>query len=131
MSEPGPYDYAVVRAVPRIDREEFTNVGVLVFARTRGFLGARFDADAAIAARVHALAAAADVAAILTRLRAIAAVSRGDAEAGPIAALPAPERFRWLVAPRSTVVQCSVVHAGWCADPAATLAHLFTALVAR
>ncbi|MBK9032780.1 MAG: DUF3037 domain-containing protein [Myxococcales bacterium] len=126
-----PFDYAVIRVVPRIERDEFTNVGVIVFARTRGFLGCLVDADAAVAARVHALAPAADLAAPLAQLRAIAAVCRGDPDAGPVAALPAPERFQWLVAPRSTGVQCSVIHAGTCTDPAATLARLFTTLVAR
>jgi len=127
----GPYDYAVVRLVPRVEREEFTNVGVIVFARTRGFLAGRLDDRAAIAARLAALAPTVDAAVVARHLDAVVAVCAGAAGAGPIAALPAAERFHWLVTPRSAMIQCATVHGGLCADPAATLDHLFARLVAR
>ena len=127
----GPYDYAVVRVVPRVEREEFTNVGVIVFARTRGFLACRLDDRTAIAARVGALAPSVELPAVQRHLDAVVAVCAGAPGAGPIAALPATERFHWLVTPRSAMIQCATVHGGLCVDPAAILDHLYAQLVAR
>lgn len=126
-----PYDYAVVRVVPRVEREEFVNAGVIVFARTRGYLAVRLDDRAAIDLRLRALAGALDLAAVHRHLDGLAAVCAGAADGGPIAALPPSERFHWMVTPRSSIIQCSVVHAGVCVDPAATLDRLFAQLVAR
>lgn len=126
-----PYSYAAIRVVPRIDRDECFNVGVVLLARTRDFLGCQLDEPEAIAARLRALAPGAAAAPVAAQLAAIAAVCRGDRDAGPVGRLPAPERFLWIAAPRSTIVGCGPVHAGTCTDPAAALAHLFTALVAR
>ena len=86
---------------------------------------------AAIAARLAALAPTVDAAVVARHLDAGVAVCAGAAGAGPIAALPAAERFHWLVTPRSAMIQCATVHGGLCADPAATLDHLFARLVAR
>jgi hypothetical protein len=112
--------------VPRIEREEFVNAGVIVFARTRDYLGCAIALDAT---RVRALDPTADLAAIGRHLDAVRAVCAGDPAGGAIAALPRPERFHWLTAPRSTVLQPSTVHSGMTADPAATLADLTKRLV--
>jgi hypothetical protein len=124
---PEPFQYAVLRVVPRIEREEFVNVGVIVFCRTRRFLRARVTLDGR---RILALAPEIDLEAVQQHLEARVRVAEGDPVAGPIAALPQSERFHWLVAPASTIIQPSAVHTGLSDDPAGTLARLFDALVA-
>jgi hypothetical protein len=116
------FDYAVVRVVPDVAREEFVNVGVILHARVAGFLGCELALDVD---RLRALAAGVDVASVERHLDAFRGVCAGDPDAGPIARLPVAERFRWLVAPRSTVIQTSAVHGGVCDDPAEALAELF------
>ena len=115
------YDYAIVRVVPRVERGEFLNVGVILYCRTRRFLGARFALDRA---RLAALAPDLDADEVERHLDALAAVAAGGKAGGPIGALEQPQRFHWLVAPRSTVIQVSPVHCGLCTDPAAALADL-------
>lgn len=124
---PEPFQYAVLRVVPRVEREEFVNVGVIVFCRTRRFLAARVALDPR---RIQALAPDADLEALREHLEARVRVAAGDADAGPIAALPQSERFHWLVAPSSTVIQTSSVHSGLCDEPEAVLERLFEQLVA-
>jgi hypothetical protein len=124
---PEPFQYAVLRVVPRIEREEFVNVGVIVFCRTRQFLRARVDLDLH---RVAALTADVDLSAVAEHLDARLRVAAGDPDAGPIAALPQSERFHWLVAPSSTMIQTSSVHSGLCDDPEAVLDRLFAQHVA-
>lgn len=121
-----PFQYAVLRVVPDVERGERLNAGVVLFARTRDFLGARVALDES---RLRALSPAADVAAVARHLDGLARVAAGDPAAGPIAALPASQRFHWLVAPASTVVQPSAVHTGLCDDPAGALDRLFHRLV--
>jgi hypothetical protein len=121
-----PFQYAVLRIVPDEERGERLNAGVVLFARTRDFLGARVGLDER---RLAALWPDADTAAIARHLDGLARVAAGDPEAGPIAALAPPQRFHWLVSPASTVVQPSAVHTGLCDDPAAALDHLFRRLV--
>jgi hypothetical protein len=123
---PEPFQYAVLRLVPRVEREEFLNVGVIVFCRTRRFLRARVALDPR---RVGALSPDLDLVAVGEHLDARVRVAAGDADAGPIAALPQSERFHWLVAPSSTVIQASSVHSGLCDDPDVVLDRLFTQLV--
>jgi hypothetical protein len=124
-----PFQYALVRVVPRVERGESLNAGVVLFCRPRRFLGARTWLDA------HALAALApgcDAGELQPHLAVVEAVAAGDRGAGgAIAALPQSERFHWLTAPASTVVQPSPVHTGLTGDPAAELEHLFARLVAR
>jgi hypothetical protein len=120
------FDYAVLRAVPRVEREEFVNAGVILHAPAADFLAAHVELDDA---RVRALFADVDVSALHHALEIHALVAAGDPHGGPIAALPRSERFHWLVAPRSTIVQTSAVHSGLCDDPAATLVRLVRALV--
>lgn len=120
------FDYAVVRAVPRVERDEFVNAGVILHAPTLDFLAARIVLDEA---RVRALAPDVDLDALCNALAIFPLVAAGDASSGPIAALPRPERFHWLVAPRSTIVQTSAVHSGLCDDPTAALDRLVRTLV--
>jgi len=120
------YSYAIVRVVPRVEREEFLNVGVILFARARRFLDVRIELDED---RLKAFAPEVDQAAIERHLEAFRAVCAGSAAAGPIAALSLSDRFHWLTAPRSTVVQPSAAHAGLCEDPAAALERLFASAV--
>jgi hypothetical protein len=121
------FEYAVVRVVPRVEREEFINAGVVLFCDERGFLGALVGLDEA---RLRALAPAADVALVRGHLEAIPCICRGGPASGPIGELPLRERWRWLVAPRSTILQTSPAHGGLAADPAEALARLFAELVA-
>jgi hypothetical protein len=121
------YDYAVIRVVPRVEREEFVNAGVVLFSKARDFLGARVAVDEA---RLRALNPQVDLEMVRRHLEAIPEICAGGPEAGPIAKLSARERFHWLVAPRSTVIQVSPVHAGFCEDAASELNDLFSRLVA-
>lgn len=129
MPEPAWFDYAILRVVPRVEREEFVNVGVVLHASARAFLSCEIALDrgrlTAFAPDMPSVA----IDAVEAHLRAWRAVCAGDASAGPIARLPRSERFHWLVAPRSTVLQCSAVHGGLTDDPPATLSRLFGALV--
>jgi Protein of unknown function (DUF3037) len=120
------YDYAVIRVVPRVEREEFVNVGVIVSCPAKGFLEARIELDER---RLTALDSTLDVASVRTHLATIPAICRGGEQAGPIGQLSQRERFHWLVAPRSTIIQTSPVHTGYCKDPAAVLEHLLDAMV--
>lgn len=120
------YDYAILRAVPRVERGERINVGVVLSCPSRGFLDCATHLDRA---RLLALDPGADVEALARHLVALEAVCRGQRDAGPIAALPRSERFHWLVSPRSTMLQASAVHAGRGEDPARVLAHLHETLV--
>jgi hypothetical protein len=120
------YSYAVIRVVPRVEREEFVNVGVVLLARARRFLRARVELNAA---RVRALSPGADLPLIERHLRTFRAIAAGETEGGPLAALPPAERFHWLTAPRSTVIQTSPVHIGRGADLEAAIEELLEGLV--
>jgi hypothetical protein len=122
------YDYAVIRVVPRVDRGEQMNVGVIVSAVDRDYLEARLDPDLA---RLRALDPLIDLDVVRAGLAIIPVVCAGGPAAGAIGDLPARGRFRWLVSPRSTVIQMSPVHTGRAHDPAAALARLYQAMVAR
>jgi len=126
MHERFVFDYAVVRIVPRVDRGEFLNAGVIVFSPTAGFLDCRIELDHA---RLLALAPSIDVAVVESYLEAIPKICAGGGEAGSIGDLPQRARFHWLVAPRSTVIQTSAVHSGVHEDPRAALEGLFEKLV--
>jgi len=120
------FQYAIVRVVPRVERGECLNVGVVLLCRPRRFLGARIHLDER---RLVAFAPGLDPVVIRPHLDAIERIATGDPTAGPIAALPRADRFHWLVAPASTMIQASEVHTGFCEDPAAELEHLVAALV--
>jgi hypothetical protein len=116
--------------VPRIERDEFVNAGVILFCAERRWLGCRLLDRERLAQRLAALAPAADSDEIARHLAAVAAVSAGETAAGSVGAMSASERFHWLAAPRSTTIQSSPVHAGVADDPRAALDHLFERLVA-
>ena len=120
------YEYATIRVVPYVEREEFVNAGVVLFARTVPFLGARIALDSA---RLLALAPTVDLVEVQRQLALIPLICQGDPSGGPISELPLHERFHWLVAPRSTVIQPSPVHAGLCDDPQAALDDLLEKMV--
>jgi hypothetical protein len=120
------YSYAIVRVVPRPERGECVNVGVILFAREQRYLAACIELDRD---RLRSLAPGVDLALIERHLDAFAAISAGANSGGPLAELPPPERFHWLTAPRSTVIQTSAVHVGTTADPAAELGRLLDAFV--
>jgi hypothetical protein len=120
------YDYAIVRVVPRVERGEQINVGVILSCVDADFLDARIELDEA---RLLALDPSPDLDAIREGLATIAAVCAGGANAGPIGALPQRGRFRWLVSPRSTVIQMSPVHTGRTTDPPAALERLLETMV--
>lgn len=126
--ERSPFQYAVLRVVPRVERGECFNAGVVLLCRPRRFLAARTTLDERCLA---CLAPEIDPAAVRDHLRALERIAAGDPDAGPIARLTRPERFHWLTAPSSTIIQPSPAHTGLCDDPAATLARLFAELVAR
>jgi Protein of unknown function (DUF3037) len=117
-----PFEYALIRVVPRVERGESINAGVILYSQRHGFLGCRIELDTD---RLRALDPAADVAAVTAALTAIEA----DCQRPPPGGQSAGERFRWLTATRSTIVQPSAVHSGLTADPAADLRHLFNKLV--
>lgn len=121
-----PFSYAILRVVPRIERGERFNAGVVVFCRQRGFLGAKVELDER---RLTALAPGTSANDVRGHLEALVNVAAGEPGAGAIAALPASERFGWLVAPSSTIIQPSEVHTGLTDDPPATLDSLFAELV--
>ncbi len=120
------YSYAIIRVVPRVERGEFLNVGVVLFAREQEFLGARIEADPR---RLLGLAANLDLGAVERHLAIFQAITDGSPAGGPIAALPPPERFHWLVSPRSTMIQTSPVHVGRSSDPGRALEDLLDEFV--
>lgn len=121
-----PFAYAMLRVVPSVERGEQLNAGVVLFCRQLEFLDLRAEIDER---RLAALAPALEPAGVRASLEAIRAVVCGEPAGGALAGLPASERFGWVVAPASTIIQPSTVHTGLTQDPAATLEHLFTALV--
>ena len=126
MRDHSTYDYAVIRVVPRVEREEFVNVGVVVSCPDRGFLEARIELDPA---RVAALDPSLDLESIRAHLATIPLVCKGGDAAGPIGRLSPRERFRWLTAPRSAAIQVSPAHTGRCEDPQALLERLLETMV--
>ncbi len=126
MRELCAFDYSLIRVVPRVERGEFVNAGVILFCSTKAFLDARIELDAA---RLRALAPDIDVPLVESHLEVIPRVCRGGKEAGPIGELAQRARFHWLVAPRSTIIQMSPVHSGVHHDLAIAFAQLMEKLV--
>ena len=120
------FEYAVIRVVPRVEREEFINVGIILYCRAQGFLQTRYLLNEA---RLLTFSAELTIDELYERLSAFERICAGKAAGGPIGRLSIAERFRWLTAIRSTVVQTSPVHPGLCIDAGETLAQLFTQLV--
>ncbi len=128
MPTPHTYDYAVLRVVPRVERGEFVNAGIVLWCAGARFLGARIALDEAA---LTALDPGVDLAQVHEALAAIERVCAGGEAAGALGRLSPRERFHWLVAPRSTTIQTSPVHTGRCGDPAAALDHLMKTMVRR
>ena len=126
MPEKHLFEYAVIRVVPCVEREEFLNVGVILYGRAQGFLQTRFSLNED---RLKALSGQVDIQELRERLNAFERICAGRSEGGPIGKLAIAERFRWLTATRSTVVQTSAVHPGLCVDAGETLERLFMQLV--
>lgn len=128
MQAPHPFEYAVIRVVPRVEREEFLNVGVILYCKKHQFLGLIYEFDEA---RTKALSPSADIDDIRQNLVALDQICNGNTTASPIAALDIAGRFRWLTAKRSTIIQTSAVHPGLCSDPNGALQKLFKQMVAQ
>ena len=122
------YDYAIVRVVPRVERGEFVNAGIILSCDIERLLLARIELDEGV---LVALDAGVDLGLVRSTLATIPAICEGGPAAGPIGRLTVRERFHWLVAPRSTMVQTSPVHTGRCANPAAALEHLMSTVIRR
>jgi hypothetical protein len=126
MQENLLFEYAVIRVVPHVEREEFLNIGVILYCSGRKFLGTRFHIDEE---RIRALCRKLDISELRDHITSFQRICEGGSQAGPIGKLPIAERFRWLTATRSTVLQTSRVHPGLCTDPQETTDRLFTQLV--
>lgn len=126
MHEKYLFEYAVIRMVPKVEREEFCNVGIILYSKELKFLQAMYTVNEN---KVLALDAKADIPEIQAYLQAFDRICKGDKGAGPIARLDMPSRFRWLTAQRSTILQTSRVHPGFCSDPQAALVRLHEQLV--
>jgi hypothetical protein len=123
-----PFEYAVLRVSPRVERGETVNVGVVLFCRTLRFLGVRAELGDRQVGALEAMAPGLDLEAVRAHLASIQAIVAGESSAGPIAALAAPERFRWVTSPSSTMIQPSEVHGGLTEDPIASIDELFEKL---
>ena len=128
MSGRSPFQYAALQVIPRVERGEAVNAGVVLFCRPKRFLGARTHLDEAL---LQALSPGCDATEVDALLQTIERIAHGDPAGGAIAALPQSERFHWLVAPASTIVQSGPVHTGLTADPGGELDRLFARLVER
>ena len=126
MPGPNSFDYGIVRVVPRVERGEFINVGIILICRAKRYLAAQIELDEA---RLLALYPAIDLAELKQHLDVIPKICAGGPDSGPIGQLSLQERFHWLVAPRSAVIQTSPVHTGICRDPAIALDELLAKLV--
>ena len=120
------FEYALIRVVPKVEREEFLNVGIILYCRDRCFLGTKFTVDER---KLKTLSEKLDIEEVRKHLQAFRQICAGDPSGGPIALLDIAARFRWLTATRSTVVQASRVHPGLCLDPQETLDELHRAMV--
>ena len=126
MQEKHLYDYAVIRVLPRVEREEFINVGVILYCASLNFLEAKCTVNEE---RLRAFALGADLNEVREHLGSVCRICAGDEDSGPIGRMSLGERFRWLTAPRSTVVQTSAVHTGLTGNPEQTLKKLVAQLV--
>jgi hypothetical protein len=120
------FEYAIIRIVPRVEREEFLNVGIILYCKDLKFLDTRYTINKE---RINILCAEVDCNEVEEHLQSFEKISKGEKDGGPIAALDIASRFRWLTATRSTIIQTSKVHPGFCEDPQETLEKLYSQLV--
>jgi hypothetical protein len=120
------FEYAIIRIVPRVEREEFLNMGIILYCKDLKFLNTKYTINKE---RIGALCAEVDCTEVDEHLQSFEKIARGDKDGGPIAALDIPSRFRWLTATRSTIIQTSKVHPGFTESPQATLEKLYSELV--
>jgi hypothetical protein len=123
MPNPASFDYAILRVVPRVERQEFINAGVVAFCLEKRYLAARIHLDEV---RLRALSPDADIDLAREHLEAVRRICEGDPSAGPIAKLSQRERFHWITSPRSTIIQPSPIHTGLCDETGAVLDRLAT-----
>lgn len=126
MQEKHLFEYAVIRIVPRVERQEFLNVGVILFCKSKKFLDAAYHIEKS---KLLAFCEKAEIEEIESYLETFVAIAQGQKTSSIISSLPLAERFRWLTAKRSTILQTSAVHPGFCIDPAETLEKLFRQMV--
>ena len=126
MQQTHLFEYAVVRVVPKVEREEFLNVGVIVYCRELSFLQVMYSLNEE---RLQIFCTQIDKQELLQNLQSVDRICKGSEDAGPIGNLDIAGRFRWLTATRSTIIQTSKVHPGFCTDPHETLTRLYTQLV--
>ncbi|WP_432711764.1 DUF3037 domain-containing protein [Pedobacter sp.] len=126
MQEKTLYEYAIIRVVPRVEREEFLNIGVILFCAKQKYLQIKYIVEPK---RLRALHATLDLDELEAHLEALEKICAGAKQGGPIGSLDLPSRFRWLTATRSTIVQTSKVHPGFCVDPLQTLEKLYLNMV--
>src|SRR5215472_791324 len=129
MPAESSYEYAVIRVVPRVESGEFVNVGVILICRQRRFLQAHVELGARQRVILRTLDPELDFSELAQQLDSIVSICRGDSDSGPIGKLSQPERFHWLTAPASTIIQTSPIHSGLTNKPSATLEHLVRVLV--
>jgi hypothetical protein len=122
------YDYAIIRVVPRVEREEFINVGVIISCPARKYLQASIEIDQD---HVLSIDSNLDLQKLREHLAAIQSICQGGKKAGEIGKLTQRERFNWLISPRSTIIQTSAMHTGWCKDPAEQMEHLMNSMVRK
>lgn len=126
MQEQHLFEYAVIRIMPRVERGEFINAGIILFCKSRQFLHVMYEVNEQ---KIRSLCEKCDVEAVAAHLKALSLIAAGDKDSGPIAQLDMPSRFRWLTAKRSTIIQTSQVHPGFCVDPMEMTERLFKQLV--
>ena len=126
MQDQHLFEYAVIRVVPRVEREEFLNIGVIVYCSRLKYLELIYTLDTD---RLLAFYPKLDIAELAQHLQAFEAITKGSKDGGPIAQLDLANRFRWLTATRSTILQSSKVHPGFCGDPTAALQRMHASLV--
>ncbi len=126
MQQTHLFEYAVVRVVPKVEREEFLNVGVILYCRELNFLQVLYSLNEE---RLQIFCTQVDKQELLQNLQSVERICNGSEDAGPIGSLDIAGRFRWLTATRSTIIQTSKVHPGFCTDPLETLTRLYTQLV--
>lgn len=126
MPDKVKYEFSIIRIVPKVEREEFFNVGVILFCRRKKYLGVKYQIDAK---KLASFSCEVELELLENYLKAWTNVCNGSANGGVIGEMDLPDRFRWLTASRSTIIQSSIAHAGLCEDPAAELEKLFAAFV--